>query len=125
MADAPDRATCAAAAVRRWRGWYTVCLDMGDLDAAFTYGQRRLALDLLDEDAHRQLMQLYAWRGDRSAALRQYDDCARLLAAELGVAPQTATDDLRDAIAADRLSPLPAGPAAARCGVAHGIDAHG
>jgi DNA-binding SARP family transcriptional activator len=90
------------------------CLEDGDLDAALASAHRRLALDLLDEDAHRQLMQLYAWRGERSAALRQYDDCVQLLAAELGVPPQTATSDLRAAIAADRLPSRPEAPAAGR-----------
>ena len=97
--------------MRRWRGWYAGCLDVGDLDAAFTYGQRRLALDLLDEDAHRQLMQLYAWRGDRSAALRQYNDCPRLRDAELALRREQ-PPTICAPIAADSLSPLPAGTAA-------------
>ena len=46
-----------------------------NFEAAMTYAQRWLALDLLHEPAHRQLMHLYAFAGQRSAALRQYREC--------------------------------------------------
>jgi DNA-binding SARP family transcriptional activator len=41
-------------------------------DAAIASARRWLALDRLHEPAHRQLMLLYAWAGQRAAALRQY-----------------------------------------------------
>jgi DNA-binding SARP family transcriptional activator len=44
-------------------------------------------LDPLREDAHRQLIRLYAEAGRRSDALRQYDVCARRLLEDLGVEP--------------------------------------
>lgn len=81
----------------------------GDLPAALGYAKRRLATDPLHEPAHRELMRLYAGSGDRSAAVRQYRECARLLDRELGVAPSDETRALHDAIEAgtldDRESP--------------------
>ena len=40
-------------------------------EAAIGYARRWLALDPLHEPAQRLLMQLYAWAGDRNAAIRQ------------------------------------------------------
>jgi len=72
----------------------------GDDAAAIAHLKRRLTLDPLHEPAHRELMRLYAKIGDRSAALRQYHECTRLLDGELGVAPAAETRALRDAIEA-------------------------
>ena len=60
-------------------------------DSAIPYARRRLALDPLHEPAHRQLMELYAVAGQRSAALRQYQECVRILDDELGVEPSEET----------------------------------
>ena len=46
---------------------------------AIDYTRRWLALDTLDESAHRQLMDLFSRAGQRSAALRQYRECVRIL----------------------------------------------
>jgi DNA-binding SARP family transcriptional activator len=40
-----------------------------------------------DEDAHRQLIRIYAAQGRRHEALQQYQRCERLLGDELGVQP--------------------------------------
>ncbi|MBI4790322.1 MAG: AAA family ATPase [Chloroflexi bacterium] len=71
-----------------------------EYDLAITYARRWLALDPLDEPAHRHLMQLYASTGQRAAALRQYQECVRILHDELGVAPLEETTRLYDAIKA-------------------------
>lgn len=42
-----------------------------EFEPAIGYARRWLALDPLDESAHRYLMSLYAWAGQRQAALRQ------------------------------------------------------
>jgi DNA-binding SARP family transcriptional activator len=55
-----------------------------DHEAAIAAARRRLALDPLDENAHRALMQLYAQAGQPTAALRQYERSRQLLADELG-----------------------------------------
>jgi DNA-binding SARP family transcriptional activator len=61
------------------------------LDRALPYARRWLALDPLDEASHRLLMQLHIWTGDRAAAVRQYEACAKALAAELGIEPAAET----------------------------------
>ena len=75
----------------------------GDLAAAIAHAKRRLALDVLHEPAHRDLMRLYARSGDRTAALRQYREATRLLDQELGIAPVAETRALNDAIEAGTL----------------------
>ncbi len=71
----------------------------GDLEGAVAVAQRKLTLDPLDEPAHRQLMQLYAWRGMRTAALQQYRECVAVLDRELGVSPLGETTALYEAVA--------------------------
>lgn len=61
--------------------------ERGEVHEAIGYAYRWLALDALHEPAHRWLMQLHAAVGDRSAAVRQYRECVRVLERELGVAP--------------------------------------
>ena len=80
----------------------------GELESAMPHARRRLALDPLDETAHRQLMQLYSWSGQRAAALRQYRGCVRILDQELGVPPLEETTQLYQAIREDRAPPAPA-----------------
>lgn len=76
-------------------------------DPAITYARRWLALDPLHEEAHRELMRLYAWAGERGAALRQYRECVRVMDQELGVPPLDETTQLYTAIQENRLSPPP------------------
>jgi len=72
-------------------------------DEALPYARRWLALDMLHEPAHRALMQLYGRAGRPAAALRQYQECVRLLRDELGVAPEPETSDLFESIRRRRL----------------------
>ncbi|MEX1252818.1 MAG: AAA family ATPase [Dehalococcoidia bacterium] len=78
-----------------------------DYSAAARHAQRRLALDPLHEPAHRTLMLLYAWTGERGAALQQYRACVRALDEELGVAPLEDTSRLYHAIVGDQAPPPP------------------
>jgi predicted ATPase/DNA-binding SARP family transcriptional activator len=80
----------------------------GDPGAAIPYARRWLALDTLDEAAHRQLMALYHATGQRAAALRQYQECASLLRDELGVEPEPDTTALYESIQAARVPATPA-----------------
>ncbi len=82
-------------------------------EQAIAYARRWLALDPLHEPARRQLMQLYAWTGQPAAAIRQYQECVRLLGEELGVSPSVETTALYEAIKTNRLPP-PAGAAELR-----------
>ncbi len=93
--------------------WYAVRRELGK---AISFARRWLALDPLQESVHRELMVLYAWDGQRPAALRQYDECGALLKEELGVAPDAETTRLYQAIRANRLPPLPADVAPAQPG---------
>ena len=107
-----------AAALDRLVGGY---LGQANPQAALPHARRRLALDPLHEPAHRRLMALYAQTGQRSAALRQYRECARILDEELGLAPDAETTALHDQIRAGLPAaggalwslPGPAGEAAA------------
>jgi predicted ATPase/DNA-binding SARP family transcriptional activator len=70
----------------------------GVYESAIPYARRWVALDPLHEPAHRCLMQLYAWSGQRAAALRQYEECERVLQEELGMPPQEETTQVYQAI---------------------------
>ena len=63
-------------------------------ETAVAYARQWLSFDPLHEPAHRQLMQLYAGTGQRNAALRQYQECVRVLEQELGVPPLEETTQL-------------------------------
>jgi DNA-binding SARP family transcriptional activator len=73
-------------------------------DRAIEYARRWLALDGLHEPAHRMLMRLYAWAGQHAAAVRQYQECVRILDTELGVAPEDETSALYEIIRTRQLS---------------------
>jgi DNA-binding SARP family transcriptional activator/predicted ATPase len=74
------------------------CAAHGAYDAGLDYARRWLALDPLHEPAHCALMRLYALAGQFSAAIRQYEVCARVLAEELNSAPDQATQELFERI---------------------------
>jgi DNA-binding SARP family transcriptional activator len=69
-----------------------------------------LALDPVDENAHRQWMRLYAAQGDRHQALQQYKQCCDVLRRELGVAPVAETQELYRQLTAAN-APTPPAPA--------------
>jgi DNA-binding SARP family transcriptional activator len=79
----------------------------GREDAAIESAQRRLTLDPLHEPAHRLLMSLYAARGRRSEAVRQYRQCVAVLERELGVPPLAETTELYQAIKEERVPVRP------------------
>jgi DNA-binding SARP family transcriptional activator len=67
------------------------CAADGDALRAVEHARRRLALDPLNETAHRRLIVLYGASGERAAALSQYRDCVRILHRDLGVSPTEET----------------------------------
>ena len=75
-------------------------LECAALDVAAAYARRQLVLDNLRESAGRQLMRALARQGQRAEALAQYETCARLLRAELGIEPSAETRALAARIAA-------------------------
>jgi len=93
-----------AGALDRLVLWHSV---QREFEPAVGYARRRLALDPLDEQAHRHLMQLYAWSGQRSAALGQYQECVKVLGDQLGVPPEDETTALYESIKVGGTPTLP------------------
>ncbi|MBA2425839.1 MAG: AAA family ATPase [Actinobacteria bacterium] len=79
----------------------------GELRRAIEYARRRLAADSLHEPAHRELMELYALDGQRTASLAQYRECVAVLDRELGVTPLPETAALYQDIKEGRLPAAP------------------
>ncbi|MBA2421418.1 MAG: AAA family ATPase, partial [Thermoleophilaceae bacterium] len=79
--------------------------EHGRYAEAIPHARRWLAVDPLHEPAHRALIGLYAWSGDRAAALTQYRDCVRTLSRELGVAPLEETHQLYARVSEGTLAP--------------------
>ncbi len=71
---------------------------VGAYDQACHYAWQQLILDPWREEAHRQLMRLLTYRGQRSAALVQYRRCCQALATDLGVPPSGETVALYESI---------------------------
>lgn len=63
-------------------------------DRGIAIAERLLVLDPLLESAHRSLIRLYLRSGRREAAARQFQECARILSQELGIAPAEETQQL-------------------------------
>ena len=80
--------------------------QLGEYELAQRYTMRQLELEPWREEAHRRLMRLLAFDGQRSAALAQYETCRRMLAEELGVEPAEETTTLFAQIEAGELSHL-------------------
>lgn len=70
----------------------------GDYTTAISYARRWLALDAIHEPTHRHLMRLFALADQRATAVRQYEECVRILAEDLGVPPEEETTRLYEAI---------------------------
>jgi predicted ATPase/DNA-binding SARP family transcriptional activator len=83
----------------------------GEYEPAIRYAQSWLALDPLHEPVQRWLMYLYARTGQRTAALRQYQKCVRILEEELGLFPSKETTSLYKQIRTGQIgaeeSPIP------------------
>ncbi|MBV9791737.1 MAG: tetratricopeptide repeat protein [Chloroflexi bacterium] len=77
--------------------------ERGVYPEAIEAAQRALAVDALAEEMHRRLILLYAEQGDRTAALRQFEQCALILERELGVSPLPATRAVYEAVREGRL----------------------
>ena len=79
--------------------------DSGNTDAAIRVSHKLLALDRYDEEAHRDLMQLYAESGRKTLAIQQYESCVKTLN-EIETEPGSATEQLFSDIRANRFSEL-------------------
>ena len=82
----------------------------GEYGMGMEYAIRLLSMDPWREEAHREMMRLLALTGQRSAALAQYEQCRRLLEAEMGLEPLEETTALYEQIRSAPSSPLPLSP---------------
>jgi len=64
------------------------------LSKAIDVAKRSLNIDALQEKIHRNLMQLYLTNGNRTAALKQYQECESILSSELEMEPLPETQQL-------------------------------
>ena len=76
-------------------------LAAGDPRAAIAAATRLVGLDPLSESAQRHLISAQLRAGDRAAAERQYEACARLLESDLGIAPDAHTRALLATMSVD------------------------
>lgn len=65
-----------------------------DYPSAIELAQKVLTTDPVNEQAHQHLIVCHAARGDRTAAFRQYEECAQALRTHLGVDPSRETRTL-------------------------------
>ncbi|HJR81089.1 MAG TPA: BTAD domain-containing putative transcriptional regulator [Anaerolineales bacterium] len=79
---------------------------LGQAEQAIPYARRLVALDPLNESAHRLLMQVYIQAGQHSAALKQYQTCEKILRKELNLNPQPETRALYNKIRKGDVKPV-------------------
>ncbi len=77
----------------------------GDSGAALDCLRRLLVDAPWDEDVNRHAMRILAQSGQRTAALKQYQDCVAVLDHEFGMPPSAETDELAGQIRAGTLRP--------------------
>ncbi|MFN8440634.1 MAG: BTAD domain-containing putative transcriptional regulator [Caldilineaceae bacterium] len=100
-----------------------------DYVTAQRFGQRLLQLEPWREEAHRQLMRIYAHQGQRAAALAQYQSCRQALQQEFGIEPEAATMQLYKEILTDKFASdsstnaIPATESAAPIAIPHNLPA--
>ena len=80
---------------------------VGDYSGAISAVTRWVELDSLHEPAHRLLMLLNAWAGDRPRSIEAYRAFVAILDRELGVTPLEETTELYEAILDEDLPPAP------------------
>ena len=95
-----QQALSAMQRLAAWAEW------RGGFGQAAGYARRQVELDPLNEVGHRDLMRLLALNGETAAAAAQFAGLQRVLAAELGLAPEAETVALGDRIRAGALDEL-------------------
>jgi DNA-binding SARP family transcriptional activator/predicted ATPase len=82
----------------------------GAAEAGIPLARRLIAIEPWQESTHRLLMHLLTIGGQRTAALRHYEQFRQNLAESVGVDPEPETADLYQTIRAGQSGPLPANP---------------
>ncbi len=93
-----ERATYARLMESVLQGAVETQLELKDAAGAIEAAQNLVAMNALNEEAHRLLMRAYTAAGERHTALQQYRTCEAVLRRELGIAPDAATTALYDEI---------------------------
>jgi DNA-binding SARP family transcriptional activator len=96
------------------------CEANDECEKGLVYGNLILRYDRARERTHQRLMRLHYQNRDRTAALRQYQQCAAALHEELSVRPSRRTTALHQQIQADQ---LPAHPGQSASPSAYGVPA--
>nr|WP_290666495.1 BTAD domain-containing putative transcriptional regulator [Ardenticatena sp.] len=102
LKECPDFSEWMTLRRERWHAFAMLALfwlaeyhrHRGHLEMARRYAQRQIELEPWREEAHRQIIDILARLGQRSAALAQYETCRRILAEEFGVEPDERTQHL-------------------------------
>jgi DNA-binding SARP family transcriptional activator len=82
------------------------CEAYAQYEEGIAHGTFILGFDQARERTHRRLMRLHYLAGDRTAALRQYDRCTKVLDEELGVEPGRSTATLYQQIRTDNMEAI-------------------
>lgn len=77
--------------VRAQLRWIEHCAAAAEWEAALAACAAVLQQDPLRESLHRRMIELHLANGNPSAAHRQYEACAEVLARELGISPDPST----------------------------------
>lgn len=75
----------------------------GEFEKSISICLRLVSMDNLNEDAHCALMRLYAYSGQKNAAISQYRKCEKILHEEIGLCPEESTVSLFESIRENRL----------------------
>ena len=89
------------------------CEQNREYETGIRYGERLLRFDFAGERAHQHMILLKHLSGDRTGALRQYEQCVKALKDEFGVHPGRRTCELYEQIRSDQSSARDSYPAAA------------
>ena len=102
-----ERDRLRALAVQALRTLSTSLAHQEEWPQAIGYTKRLLTIEPWREEAHRELMRLYARAGQQAAAMRHYKVCVETLEEELGVRPAKETTELFEAIRSRRFPAFP------------------
>lgn len=75
-------------------------MGRGDHETALVHARRLAQEDEFDEEAHRRVMRIAVLLGRHNEAIRQFEECRRILAEELGSRPSAETIELHEATTA-------------------------
>jgi len=86
-----ERARLRELALQALKTLLAIHMAQGQLSRGLTVANRLLAMDPLQEQVHRSLIELHLRRGERALAVRQYQTCREILLRELGIEPDDET----------------------------------